>query len=204
MSVHGWLYVFNLFGTFVFAISGALAGMKKDMDIFGMLVLAIVTGSGGGMLRSIAIGAYPLPFLTDPNYLFAAIIATILVFYGKHYFETYRKALAVFDAFGLAIFLSTGTSIALGYGLTLWASVLLGVITAAFGGVMRDMLSAQVPLIFRKDLYATAALAGGLVYAALFKLGAPGVYVVVASSLTVFVIRGLALKYKISLPKHAG
>lgn len=201
MDFHHFLYWLDLAGTFVFAISGVLRGIKKEMDIFGMLVLAIATASGGGALRSILIGDYPVPILRDANYLIVCIVATCLVFYFRDYLIKRTKAVIIFDSFGLGFFLSSGMSVALSHHLSYWASILLGIVTAAFGGVIRDVLCAEVPLIFKRQLYATACLAGGLVYILLFHLRAPQVWTIFAASSTVIVIRLLSVKYRWSLPR---
>src|SRR5581483_4172589 len=151
MDFHHFLYWLDLGGTFVFAVSGVLRGIQKKMDIFGMLVLAVATASGGGALRSILIGDYPIPFLKDANYLIVCALATLLVFLFRHHFVRRLRAIIFFDAFGLGFFLTTGTTIALNHHLNYWASILLGVITAAFGGVIRDVLCAEVPLIFKRE-----------------------------------------------------
>jgi uncharacterized membrane protein YeiH len=196
------LYAFDLLGVFVFAISGALNGVRKRMDIFGMLVLAVTTASGGGTLRSILIGDHPVPFLRDPNYLLTAALATLITYTFRKFFRQHRQALLFFDAFGLGIFLSIGVTVALQHGLSYWASILLGVVTAAFGGIIRDALSAEVPLIFRKELYATAAFIGGLVFVGLLHFHIVGQEAtIILSALTVFTVRQLSIKYDWSLPR---
>lgn len=195
------LYWLDLAGTFVFAVSGVLRGIQKEMDMFGMLVLAVATASGGGALRSIMIGDYPIPFLKDPNYLIVCVLATCIVFYYRNYLIKKTKAILFFDAFGLSFFLSSGVTIALSHHLGYWASILLGIVTASFGGVIRDVLCADVPLIFKKELYATAALAGGLVYIVLFHFKVPQVQTILMASSTVLAARLLAIKYDWSLPR---
>lgn len=201
MDFFTFLFLLDILGTFVFALSGAVAGVKKKMDIFGMSVLAVVTASGGGMLRSVLIGDTPVSFLQNPWYIIAAIFATIFVFLFRHYFFKHTKTILFFDALGLGVFVSIGITIALANGLTFWASILLGVITACFGGVLRDVLSVQVPLIFRKELYATVCFIGGFIYVCLLFFTVSKEIVITASFLTVFIVRVLAMKYKWSLPR---
>lgn len=201
MDYHSLLYGLDLAGTFVFAVSGVLRGIQKDMDVFGMLVLAIATASGGGALRSILIGDYPIPLLRDPAYLLVCVLATAIVFFLRGYFAKQKKAVIIFDSFGLGAFLVIGMSVALDHHLSYWAAVMLGIVTAAFGGVIRDVLCAEVPLIFRKQLYATACLAGGLVYLALYQLQAAQTVTTFAAMLTVVGIRLLSVKYGWSLPR---
>lgn len=201
MDFHQLLYRLDLAGTFVFAISGALRGIKKDMDVFGMLALAVVTASGGGALRSVLIGDYPIAFLQVPSYLVVCALATAIVFFFREQLIKRTKAVIIFDAFGMGIFLSLGTTVALDHHLSYWAAVLLGMVTAAFGGVIRDVLCAEVPLIFRKELYATACIAGGLVYVMLFHFHAPQTVTVFASMISAIAIRLLSVKYRWSLPR---
>ncbi len=200
MSFHDLLYLSDLLGTFVFAISGALVGVRKKMDMFGVVVLGAVTASGGGTLRSVLIDA-PVPFLKDINYLLVSVLGGLLVFCFRDYVNKRGQKVLLYDAFGLAVFLSIGTTVGLDHGLNYWASVLMGMITAAFGGVIRDMMAAEVPLIFQKELYATLTLLGGLIYIGLYQLSIPQAYVIFIASGFVFAARVLSLKYNLSLPK---
>jgi uncharacterized membrane protein YeiH len=201
MDFHHFLYWLDLLGTLAFGISGALRAMEKKMDIFGMLVLAILTASGGGILRSILIGNFPVLFLRDPYYLIVCALATLMVFYGRQFFLQRAKDIIVFDAFGLGIFTASGITIALASGMSYWASILLGIITAAFGGIMRDVLCAEVPLILRRELYATAALVGGLVYVLLDNFDVNSTVTIIVCALTVINFRLVSLKYNWSLPR---
>jgi len=192
---------FDLMGSFVFALSGALVGVRRKMDIFGVLVLAIVTAFGGGSLRSILMGDLPIPFLKDIRYIIACIIATVIVFVFREQFKKLKKPIAFFDALGLGFFLSLGMTISLQHGFSWWASVILGTITASFGGVIRDIFSAQIPLIFQKEAYASICIMGGLFYLLLQSLSISGELVNIATMLFVFVLRVAAIKYHWSLPK---
>jgi len=200
MSLQELIQVVDILGVFVFALSGALAAVKKKMDILGMLVLAVVTAVGGGTLRSILIGDTPVPFLRDPNYLIACAIATLLVFFFHRLIKKLDKPIIIFDAVGLGLFMSLGVTIALEKGLPMWASLLMGIITASFGGVIRDVLSAEIPLIFRKEFYASACLVGGLFYLALSYYQVNHEILIIASAFTVFVVRMLGIHYNWSLP----
>jgi uncharacterized membrane protein YeiH len=128
-------------------------------------------------------------------------LGSLIVFYCRDYVNKRNDKVLVYDAFGLAVFLSIGTSVGLEYGLNYWASILMGMITAAFGGVLRDMMAAEVPLIFQKELYATLTLVGGLIYIFLYHFGVPQAIVIFAASGFVFTVRILSLKYNLSLPK---
>lgn len=191
----------DLSGTFVFALSGALVASKKDMDILGSLVLAVVTASGGGILRSLLIGDFPVPLLKDPLYLILCILAVLVVFCFKNYLHKLEKPIIILDAIGLGIFVSIGISVALGKGMNWWASLLMGIITGSFGGVIRDVLSNEIPLIFQKEIYATACLAGGVLFLVLNYFKVQPDLVVYLSAFLVFAVRLLAVKYKWDLPK---
>ncbi|MDX1920165.1 MAG: trimeric intracellular cation channel family protein [Candidatus Caenarcaniphilales bacterium] len=193
--------ILDLTGTFVFALSGALVASKKDMDILGSLVLAVVTAAGGGTLRSMLIGDLPVPFLKDPLYLILCILAVLVVFCFKSHLHKLEKPIIILDAIGLGIFVSIGISVALGKDMNWWASLLMGIITGSFGGVIRDVLSNEIPLIFQKEIYATACLAGGLLFLLLTKLNLQSELVVYLSALLVFAVRLVAVKYKWDLPK---
>lgn len=195
------LHILELIGTLAFAITGALVASHKKMDIFGMTVLAIVTAMGGGMLRAALTGEYPIAFLTQPEYIITAITGALIVFSLEHYVLKYKSTLLIADAIGLGIFLSLGVSTGLAHDYSGWASILLGIISATFGGVIRDVLAAEIPLIFRKELYATIALIGGLAYIILDSLHVASlVTILTAASLTVL-LRLLAVRYNWSLPR---
>lgn len=195
MNFQDLLHFSDLFGTFAFAVSGALVAVRKKMDLFGIIVLATVTATGGGTLRSFLIGDQPVFILKNASYLIVCLIGAFLVFYGREYVKKRHYNFLVFDAFGLTVFQSIGTSIGLQHGLSYWASVFLGVMTATFGGVIRDTMAAEVPLIFQKELYAILALLGGVVYVALYHFNIPEAFIVLVSSGIVFVSRLLAIKY---------
>ncbi len=195
------IHFLDLLGSFVFALSGALVGANKKMDILGMLVLAIVTAVGGGTLRSLLIGDFPVPFLKDPSYLVLCALATATVFFLKTYILRLEKAILILDALGLGIFVSIGISIALQKGLPPWSSLLMGIITGSFGGVIRDVLSAEIPLIFQKEIYATACFIGGVLFLLLSKLGLGQEWVISLSAAVVFIVRLLAVRLNLSLPK---
>lgn len=197
-----WLKFFDLLGVFVFAASGALSGSRKNMDILGIFVLATVTAVGGGSLRSILIGDLPIVFLKDISYLIVCLSSTVAVFILQSHFERLEKWILVFDALGLGAFTIIGINIALSKGLSLWASLLMGIITASFGGVVRDILINEIPFIFQKEIYATAALIGGILYLIINKFTLiPNELNICISALLICAIRLFSLKLKLSLPK---
>src|SRR5438034_681106 len=147
-------------GTFAFGLSGAILAVRKQMDLFGVLVLSVATGLGGGIMRDIILGHTPPATLTDWRYLAAAGLAGLLVFVWYSRVIHHGRFIIAFDAVGLSIFTVTGTTIAISAGLSPAPAVLLGMLTGVGGGVMRDVLGAEVPLIFRSEIYAVASILG--------------------------------------------
>ena len=157
------LVVLDLVGIFVFAISGALVGVRKDLDVFGVLVLAGATGLGGGFLRDVLIGATPPAALADWRYLLVPTAAGLLTYLEHPALGRRERLVNLFDAFGLGLFCVTGALKATAYGLGPVPAALLGMTTAIGGGILRDLLAGRVPVVFRGELYATPALAGAAV-----------------------------------------
>lgn len=196
------LTLFDLAGVFVFAITGALAANRSDMDIFGHIVLAMLPAIGGGTIRDVILDT-PVFWLTAPYYIWVALAAALLVFLfppkvGKRY-----GLLEWADALGLSLFCVMGTAKA--YALTgnITISVTMGVVTASAGGMMRDIVCNEIPLILKKEIYATAALLGGLVYCVATVQNFPQMWALLMGGATAFIIRGCALKFGWSLPKRA-
>lgn len=192
--------ILDLLGTLAFAISGALAGRERRLDLFGMTILAFATAIGGGTIRDMMIGWTPVMWLTDLSYFYVTILGVLLaiVFYKK--FNFLRYSLFLFDTIGIAVFTLIGIEKGMTVGLHPIICVTLGTITACFGGVIRDILANKIPLIFKQEIYATACILGGLVYYLLnyFDLGKDIMYVGTAG--IIIVVRVLAVKYKWSLP----
>ena len=136
------------------------------MDIFGMFMMALVTCMGGGTLRSLLIGDTPPAILVDPRYFMLTAAATVAAFYAEPLWEKWARAVSIFDAIGLGVFVCIGIQVAQNHGMAWWACVAMGLVTGTFGGVLRDVFRAEVPLIFRTEIYATAALLGGFIYLA--------------------------------------
>lgn len=155
--------VLDLLGTFVFALSGAVSGVKHRLDIFGVLVLSFAAANVGGITRDLLIGAVPPPGIADWRYIATALAAGLITFYGGHVVDRLWNAVLLFDAMGLGLFAVTGASKALAFHLSPLTAVLLGVLTGVGGGVARDLLVSEVPAVLRADLYAVAALVGALV-----------------------------------------
>ena len=152
--------VFDLLGTFVFAVSGAISGVRHRLDLFGVLVLSFLAATSGGIIRDVTIGATPPSALQDWRYLAVSTAAGMLTFYNIATWSKLRRPLLIFDAAGLGLFCGAGASKALAFGLSPWAAILIGVLTGIGGGVVRDVVMSEVPTVFQSEIYATAALAG--------------------------------------------
>ncbi len=192
--------ILDLLGTLAFAISGALAGRERRLDLFGMIILAFATAIGGGTIRDMMIGITPVSWLTNLNYFYTIILGVILsiVFYKR--FAILRYSLFLFDTIGIAVFTLIGIEKGMNAGLHPVICVILGTITACFGGVIRDILANKIPIIFKKEIYATACIIGGVMYYLLqsTKLNNDLLYLTTAG--TIIVVRVLAVRYKWSLP----
>ena len=150
-------------GTFVFALSGALAGIKHRLDLFGVLVLSFVAATSGGIIRDLLIGSVPPPGISDWRYIIVPITAGFATFYWGGRIDRMRSSVQIFDAGGLALFAVSGATKALDFHLGPISAVMLGTLTGIGGGIMRDVLTAEVPSVMRGDIYALAALAGASV-----------------------------------------
>jgi len=168
------LYVLDLIGVAVFAISGALAAGRRGLDLLGVIALGAATAIGGGTIRDVLLARHPIFWLTDPAYLLVIVAASLLTVAYARWRPPPRAALQVADALGLALFSVVGAQIAEGAGLPAVSGVLLGTMTGTAGGVMRDVLSAEVPLVLRRgNLYASAAIVGTTIYFVLEAAGVP-------------------------------
>lgn len=195
------LYTLDLLGTAAFAASGALAGIRRGMDLFGVLVLGLVTATGGGTLRDLMLGDTPPFIFKDETYLYLSIAVSLAVFMFRASMHMLQHPLLYFDAVGLGTFVVIGTGKALDFQMGFIGSVMMGVMTATAGGMMRDVLSTQVPLVLQREVYASAALAGGALYYLLHHGGVPHNWVLLVSAVTVIVLRLLAIHYNWSLPR---
>lgn len=196
-----FLTIIDILGTISFAVSGAFLAMEKKLDPFGVLVLAFVTAIGGGTLRDILIGNLPVGWMRNETatiVIFSSAIATMI--FGR-YLRHLTTTLFLFDALGLGLFTIVGIKLGMEKHFSMGVCIALGTITACFGGVVRDVLLNHIPLLFRKEIYAMACIAGGLVYFSLLKISIDGDMVTVLSILFIFMIRLLAVKWKWSLPR---
>ncbi len=197
------LYALDILGTAAFAASGALAGIRRNMDIFGVLVLGIVTATGGGTLRDILLGDTPPFILKDETYLYLSLAVSLLVFIFHRRLDILAHPLIFFDAVGLGTFVVIGVYKAIEFRLGFFGSVMMGVMTATAGGMVRDLLSAKVPMILQKEVYASACLAGGALLYLLRLTAIPPVAASLFSAATVIALRLLAVRHNWSLPRAA-
>jgi uncharacterized membrane protein YeiH len=195
------LYILDLIGTAAFAASGAWVAVRRRMDLFGVLVLGLVTAVGGGTLRDLLVGAVPPGALQHEIYLSVACAAALAGFATRNRFQMVERPLLVLDAIGLGTFVVIGTTKALDFQLGFLGAALMGVMTCTAGGVIRDVLANQVPLILRKEVYASACLAGSMLLVAMENFGAPRPLAALVAATTVIVLRLLAIHYKWSLPR---
>lgn len=190
----------DFFGVGVFAVSGALAAGRKRMDVFGVVVLGLVTALGGGTLRDALLDSGPVFWIKNPLYLLVAAGFSLLTFFAVRIITAHRHALLISDAFGLAIFTAIGTSTALLTTESNSVAMVMGVMTGTAGGMMRDILCAEVPLVLRKEIYATAALCGSFAYVVCDGLGFQPVTCVVLSAAVTLGIRLAAIRWGFALP----
>ena len=194
------LYVLDLLGVAVFAASGALAAMVAGMDLLGVFVLATVTAIGGGTFRDVLLGRHPVFWIKDPTPIFVIIAAVLLTLAWTRLMPVPRVALLVADALGLAVFAITGAQVAEEKGCPALVTIFMGTLTGAGGGVARDVLAAQVPLIFRTDIYASAAIAGIAVYLLLRSLHVTTKWATIIGIVVVASTRLAAVALDLQLP----
>lgn len=195
---------FDLTGTFAFAVSGAISGIRHRVDLFGVLVLSILAATSGGILRDLSIGATPPSALEDWRYFAVSLLAGVFTFYNVSLLAKLRRPLLIFDAAGLGMFCAAGASKALALGLTPWAAVILGMLTGIGGGVVRDVVMSEVPTVFRGEIYATAALAGASFVVFGTRLGWPAVLTFFGGAFLCFALRCVAIWRRWNLPIATG
>lgn len=195
------IYTLDIAGTFAFAISGALVAIKKDFDIFGVIIIAFVTAVGGGMMRDVLINAHPINWINDINYIWTILTGVGVTFLFRSRIAPLRKTMFLFDTIGISVFTLSGLEKGLAYDLHPFVALVMGMVSAVFGGVIRDVLTRKVPLIFKKEIYASACLAGGVVYLILsnFNINKDLHFVIPAT--VIFIIRTVVVKYQLELPK---
>ncbi len=193
-------YIIDILGTISFAISGVLIAMNKRMDVFGVLIIAFVTAVGGGTLRDVLIGDTPVSWMKDMTFVYVILGSTFSAILFKSKIDYLRKSLFLFDTIGIGLYTLVGIEKGLSAGLHPIICIALGTMSACFGGVIRDILCNEIPVIFRKEVYATACILGGLSYFLIRKLPVENDLVFVISGLVVIITRVVAVRFKVSLP----
>ena len=200
LELNTFIYSIDLIGTLVFAISGVLTAVEKKFDFVGAVIIGTVTAIGGGTVRDLLIGATPVGWLKDLNYLIAILAGVLICYLFYQPVLRFRKGLFLFDTIGISLFSMLGVEKTLEAGLSPIIAITMGVVSAVFGGVIRDILTNRDPLIFRKEIYATACFAGGVVYVlSNIFLNRPNLNLIIGATV-VIAIRSLAVKFHWTLP----
>lgn len=197
------LYILDLFGTAVFAISGVWVACRKDMDLFGALVLAFVTAVGGGTIRDVLLAATPVFWIKDTLYLMVILATVMVAIMGRKWHERSKWIMQVSDALGLAVFVVIGVTKSLSYGMEPMVAIMMGVLTGCGGGAIRDLLAGEIPMVLRKEIYASAAMVGAAVLVFIEPLIQNIDVTSVIAATVVLVLRLLALYKDLSLPSFS-
>ena len=200
ITIETFVHVLDLVGTFVFAISGAVAAVNRRLDIFGILVLSFVAGNFGGITRDLLIGAVPPAALTDSRYLLVSVLAGLITFFWYAGVDRLRSPMLLFDAAGLSLFAVAGAQKALAHGIAPVMAALLGMVNGIGGGMLRDVLVSDIPTVLRADLYALAALAGAGVVVSAHLLHLSPMLAAVAGGGVCFALRFMAIRHGWHLP----
>lgn len=193
------LGILDLTGTFVFAVSGAMAASSKRLDLFGASFLAFVTAVGGGTIRDLLIGSLPVGWMLDLNYLYAILLGVGVTYLFTSIVRKLRRTLFLFDTIGISVFTILGLKKALLVGIDPVLAVMMGMFSAVLGGVIRDILINEIPLIFRKEIYAIACLSGGCLFLLLQKFELAFQWNVIITSSMIITIRIIAIRFHIGL-----
>jgi uncharacterized membrane protein YeiH len=198
---YSFLNIIDILGTIAFAVSGAFSAMERKLDPFGVVILAFVTAIGGGTLRDVLIGNTPVAWLRNEVTATVIIAAAFITLFFGRYVKQFQKTLFLFDALGLGVFTLIGLEKGLRMELSPGICIALGTITACFGGVIRDVLLNNVPLIFQREIYASACILGGSLYLLLQKTGISNDWNTIIAILSIVAIRVIAMRYKLMLPR---
>ena len=196
-----FIYTLDILGTFAFAISGALVASDQDFDLFGVIIIAFVTAVGGGMLRDVLINSHPINWIGDLNYVYIILIAVFITFLFKSKILPLSKTMFLFDTIGISVFTLLGLQKGLSLELHPMVALIMGMISAVFGGVIRDILSDKIPLIFQREIYASACLLGGFTYLVLKQTQMDENIIFIISASVIVSVRLIAVKYHLELPK---
>ena len=199
MSDSTFLYIVEIIGTFAFAISGIRMAARKRFDLFGAYVVGLVTAIGGGTLRDLLLDVTPF-WMDDSIYLIVTAVALLLVIILRKNMLRFENTFFIFDTIGLALFVVVGIQKSIVLGFPFWVAVIMGTLTGAFGGILRDILVNEEPLIFRKDIYASACIFGGIVYWVSFRMGVNGILTQIPAATGVIATRIMAVRFKWTLP----
>lgn len=199
-----FISIIDILGTFSFAAAGAFAAMEKKLDPFGVLIISFATAIGGGTIRDILIGELPVAWLNNSTAVWVILTgAAAAVFFGS-YLKKLDRMLFLFDAMGLGLFTTIGIQRGIAHGFSTGICVMLGTITGCFGGVLRDVLLNNVPLIFQKEIYASASIIGGVLFFLMLRMGLTSTLAYTVSILIIFFVRVMAVQLNWSLPKFYG
>jgi len=196
-----FLNIIDILGTFAFAISGAFSAMERKLDAFGVMIISFVTAIGGGTVRDVLVGNFPVNWLQNDGTILVIFLSALATMLFGSYLRHLNMALFLFDALGLGLFTIIGLEVGLKHGFSAGICIALGTISACFGGVLRDVLLNKVPLIFQKEIYALACIAGGIVYYFLLKTNWKEDVSKIACILLIFAVRIVAVRFKLSLPR---
>lgn len=194
-----FITIIDYIGTFAFAISGIRLAAAKNFDWFGAYVVGFVTAVGGGTIRDLLLGLTPF-WMVNPSYVVITAVSLLVTIFFRKYLVRMNNTIFIFDAIGIGLFTVVGVEKGLDAGFPFWVNIIMGSMTGAAGGMFRDVLINEVPLIFRKEIYAIACLFGGCVYYLCLILGCSNIFTDIASALSVIVSRVIAAKFHISLP----
>ncbi|BBK33658.1 putative membrane protein YeiH [Stella humosa] len=194
--------ILDWLGIAVFATTGALVASRKQMDIFGFVLLGTVTGIGGGTIRDTLLGILPVFWVTNPAYLVVCVVVSSTTFFFAHVPQSRYRLLLWFDAIGLAVFAVTGAETALATGVDPIVAVGMGVVTATFGGILRDLLGGESPVVLRREIYVTAALAGAALFVGMSTAGTPREIALTSGVVSAAAIRFAAIRWNWSLPRY--
>ena len=193
-------HLLDIIGTMAFAMSGALTAMHKKLDPFGVFIIAFVTAVGGGTLRDVLIGRTPVGWMQNLQYVYVIILGFVLAILFRKKFDKLRTSLFLFDTIGLGVFTLIGLERGIMTGLHPVICIALGTMTACFGGVIRDILCTEIPTIFRREIYATICIFGGIVFFGLRKLNLEDDVLYLVTSVVIITVRLMAVKFKWYLP----
>lgn len=193
--------IIEVIGTIAFAISGTFNAMQRKLDPFGVLIIAFVTAIGGGTVRDLLIGDTPVAWMRDMQTCLIILFTALATMFFKTHVQKMKITLFLFDSLGLGLFTMVGILKGIAFGLNPGICIALGTITGCFGGIIRDTLLNTIPLVFRREIYATACIAGGLLYFLLIYMNVESVVAKLSVVAFIFMLRIIAVKFKLSLPK---